>query len=157
MGKHRATRYDCPLCTFEGVGFMALGKRRAQQEESEIDLTPMLDVVFIMLIFFIVTASFVKESGIDVNRPPTTDQPPPDQENKNIVFQVSESGDIMLEGRRIDVRSVRANVERIHAENPQAKVIISAEPKAKTEIFVQISDQAREAGVYDISLSTKKN
>ncbi|HLS97505.1 MAG: biopolymer transporter ExbD [Porticoccaceae bacterium] len=136
---------------------MALGKRRAQQEESEIDLTPMLDVVFIMLIFFIVTASFVKESGIDVNRPPTTDQPPPDQENKNIVFQVSESGDIMLEGRRIDVRSVRANVERIHAENPQAKVIISAEPKAKTEIFVQISDQAREAGVYDISLSTKKN
>ena len=73
------------------------------------------------------------------------------------MFQVTESGDIMLEGRRIDVRSVRANVERIHAENPQAKVIISAEPKAKTEIFVQISDQAREAGVYDISLSTKKN
>lgn len=134
---------------------MALGKRRAE-EESQIDLTPMLDVVFIMLIFFIVTASFVKESGIDVNRPPTTDQPPPDSANKNIVFNIDDAGEITLEGRRIDVRSVRANVERIHAENPEAKVIISASPKAKTEVFVEISDQAREAGVYDISLSTKK-
>ncbi len=136
---------------------MALGKRRAEEEETQVDLTPMLDVVFIMLIFFIVTASFVKETGIDVNRPPTTDQPPPDQENKNIVFNVTEGGDIMLEGRRIDVRAVRANVERIHAENPQAKVIIDAHPKAKSEVFVRISDQAREAGVFDISLSTKKN
>jgi len=134
---------------------MALGKRRAE-EDSQIDLTPMLDVVFIMLIFFIVTASFVNESGLNVARPPTTDQPPPETENKNIVFNVTESGDIMFEGRRIDVRSVRANVERIHAENPQAKVIISAEPEAQTEVFVQISDQAREAGVYDISLATKK-
>lgn len=134
---------------------MALGKRRAE-EDSQIDLTPMLDVVFIMLIFFIVTASFVKESGIDVSRPPTTDQPPPDAENKNIVFFVDENGEITMEGRRIDVRSVRANVERIHAENPQAKVIISASPRAKTEIFVEISDQAREAGVYDISLSTEE-
>lgn len=132
---------------------MALGKRRAE-EQSEIDLTPMLDVVFIMLIFFIVTASFVKESGIDVNRPPTTDEPSPD-DNKNIVFNVSDIGEIQLEGRRIDVRSVRANVERIHAENPSAKVIINASPKAKTDVFVQISDQAREAGVYDISLATK--
>jgi biopolymer transport protein ExbD len=115
----------------------------------------MLDVVFIMLIFFIVTASFVRESGVDVNRPPTTDQPPPDQAQQNIVFNITESGDIMLQGRRIDVRSVRANVERIHAENPQAKVIINAHPKAKSELFVQISDQAREAGVYDISLATK--
>jgi Biopolymer transport protein len=125
---------------------MALGKRRAE-EDSQVDLTPMLDVVFIMLIFFIVTASFVNESGLNVARPPTTDQPPPEMENKNIVFNVTESGDIMFEGRRIDVRSVRANVERVHAENPQAKVIISAAPEAQTEIFVQISDQAREAGV----------
>ena len=134
---------------------MALGKRSRADEETQVDLTPMLDVVFIMLIFFIVTASFVKESGLEVNRPPTTDEPP-DQENKNIVFNVTEAGEILLEGRRIDVRSVRANVERIHAENPEAKVVISAAPEARTEIFVQISDQAREAGVYDISLSTKE-
>ena len=132
------------------------GNRRREGAQSEVNMTPMLDVVFIMLIFFIVTASFVNESGLNVARPPTTDQPPPETENKNIVFNVTESGDIMFEGRRIDVRSVRANVERIHAENPQAKVIISAEPEAQTEVFVQISDQAREAGVYDISLATKK-
>ena len=114
----------------------------------------MLDVVFIMLIFFIVTASFVNETGLNVDRPPTTDQPPPDSANTNIVFRVSESNEIMLEGRRIDIRSVRANVERLHAEKPEAKVVINSHPKAKTEIFVMISDQAREAGVYNISLST---
>ena len=133
---------------------MALGKRRKGEDDSQIDLTPMLDVVFIMLIFFIVTASFVNETGLNVDRPPTTDQPPPDSANTNIVFRVSESNDITLEGRRIDIRSVRANVERLHAENPEAKVVINSHPKAKTEIFVIISDQAREAGVFDISLST---
>ena len=133
---------------------MALGKRRKEQEESQIDMTPMLDVVFIMLIFFIVTASFVNESGLAVSRPPTSDQPPPDSKNTNIVFRVSESNELTLQGRRIDVRAVRANVERMHAEKPEAKVIISSHPKAKTDMFVKISDQAREAGVYDISLST---
>ncbi|MGB2115165.1 MAG: ExbD/TolR family protein [Porticoccaceae bacterium] len=133
---------------------MALGKRRKGEDDSQIDLTPMLDVVFIMLIFFIVTASFVNETGLNVDRPPTTDQPPPDSANTNIVFRVSESNEIMLEGRRIDIRSVRANVERLHAEKPEAKVVINSHPKAKTEIFVMISDQAREAGVYNISLST---
>ena len=133
---------------------MALGKRRKGEDDSQIDLTPMLDVVFIMLIFFIVTASFVNETGLNVDRPPTTDQPPPDSANTNIVFRVSESNDITLEGRRIDIRSVRANVERLHAEKPEAKVVINSHPKAKTEIFVMISDQAREAGVYNISLST---
>jgi biopolymer transport protein ExbD len=134
---------------------MALGKRRKGEDDSQIDLTPMLDVVFIMLIFFIVTASFVNETGLNVDRPPTSDQPPPDSENTNIVFRVSESNDITLEGRRIDIRSVRANVERLHAEKPEAKVVINSHPKAKTEVFVMISDQAREAGVFDISLSTE--
>jgi biopolymer transport protein ExbD len=133
---------------------MALGKRRKGEDDSQIDLTPMLDVVFIMLIFFIVTASFVNETGLNVDRPPTTDQPPPDSANTNIVFRVSESNEIILEGRRIDIRSVRANVERLHAEKPEAKVVINSHPKAKTEIFVMISDQAREAGVNNISLST---
>jgi biopolymer transport protein ExbD len=133
---------------------MALGKRRREEEENEIDMTPMLDVVFIMLIFFIVTASFVNESGLGVSRTMTKDQHPPDSLNTSIVFRVSESNEITLDRRRIDIRSVRANVERLHAEKPEAKVVISSHPKAKTEIFVKISDQAREAGVYDISLST---
>ena len=134
---------------------MALGRKRKEVDESQIDLTPMLDVVFIMLIFFIVTASFVNEVGLSVDRPPTTDQPPPDSENRNIVFRISESNELRFEGRRIDIRAVRANVERMYAENPEAKVVISAHPKAKTEMFVKISDQSREAGVYDISRSTE--
>lgn len=135
---------------------MAIGKRRRAEDESQIDLTPMLDVVFIMLIFFIVTASFVNEKGLGVDRPPSTDQPPPPDAPKNIVINVSESNELTLQGRRIDVRSVRANVERMFAENPQAKVIVNMHPKSKTEMYVKIADQAREAGVYDISLATAK-
>ncbi|MEH6617077.1 MAG: biopolymer transporter ExbD [Porticoccus sp.] len=133
---------------------MALGRKRIT-EDPEIDLTPMLDVVFIMLIFFIVTASFVKESGIDVNRPPITTAPPENSKHQHIIFSITENNDIWLEGRRIDVRSVRANVERAHAENPKAKVVIEAHPKSKTNTFILVSDQAREAGVTDIALSTK--
>ncbi len=133
---------------------MAIGKRKVE-EDSEIDLTPMLDVVFIMLIFFIVTSTFINETAIDVQRPPTTDAPP-DSENRNIVFDVGSNGDITLGDRRIDIRSVRANVERLRAENPEAKVIISAEPKAKSSIYIKIADQAREGGIYDISLATKE-
>ena len=124
---------------------MAIGTRKTE-EESQIDLTPMLDVVFIMLIFFIVTATFINETAIDVQRPPTTDEPP-DMENRNIVFEVGPAGNIKLGDRNIDVRSVRANVERMRAENPEAKVIISADPKSKSEVYIKIADQAREAGI----------
>lgn len=135
---------------------MALGRRKVAEEQTDIDMTPMLDVVFILLIFFVVTASFVREAGIDINRPPISDEPPPDSQPAVIMFRIAEDNTVWLEGRRIDVRSVRANVERVHAENPQAKVIIEAHPLAKTETFVLISDQAREAGVYDIALGTTK-
>lgn len=134
---------------------MALGRRRIAEEPAEIDMTPMLDVVFILLIFFVVTATFVRESGIDINRPPVSDRPPPaEQQVRTLVFRISEDNSVWLEGRRIDVRAVRANVERAHAENPQTRVIIEAHPRAKTAIFVLVSDQAREAGVTDIALTT---
>ena len=129
-----------------------LSRSHAEDEESTIDLTPMLDVVFIMLIFFIVTASFVKETGIQITRPDaSTSESNPDL--KNIVLQVTATDEIWLEGRRIDIRSVRANVQRIHAQNPQASVIIQAAPKATTATLTKISDQAREANVYNISLT----
>lgn len=134
---------------------MALGRRKIAEEPAEIDMTPMLDVVFILLIFFVVTATFVQESGIDINRPPITDQPPPqEQQPRTLVFRIAENNSVWLEGRRIDVRSVRANVERTHAESPQTRVIIEAHPRSKTATFVLVSDQAREAGVQDIALST---
>ena len=121
-------------------------------EEAEINMTPMLDIVFIMLIFFIVTASFVKESALDVNKPPPA--PPPEEENddKSILvriddnnrIRVAESGKI---GRRIDISSVRPNIERLHAEFPDAPVIIQPEKDAHAGIVIQIIDQARQAGV----------
>lgn len=121
-----------------------LFKKKESQEETEIDLTPMLDVVFIMLIFFIVTASFVQEDGFRVNRPPESDAPP-DNSSKNATFIVTETDEIWLDGRRIDVRSVRANVERILAENPQASVTVRAHELATAAVYIGITDQATEA------------
>ena len=128
-------------------------RRRAQGDESDIDLTPMLDVVFIMLIFFIVTASFVKEAGIHVSRPQAQENQA-DSENKNILLTVTAANEIWLGDRRIDQRSVRANVERLYAENPKAAVVIRAHEDSDTEVFAGIADQSREAGVYDVSITT---
>ena len=129
--------------------------RKTEDEEAEIDLTPMLDVVFIMLIFFIVTASFIKESGIEISRPDhITDAPPPDTDKQNIIIQITASDEIWIQGRRIDGRAVRANIERMYAENPDASVIIQANEKAHAEVYADIADSAREAGIYAISLVT---
>lgn len=133
-----------------------IGRHANDDDEGEIDLTPMLDVVFIMLIFFIVTASFVKEVGLDVNRPESSEAPP-NLDQKNIVLKVTGSGEIWLVDRRIDVRAVRANVERLIAENPKASVIVQANNKAKTEVFSAVIDAAREAGVYNVSLTTTED
>ncbi|MBR9909092.1 MAG: biopolymer transporter ExbD [Gammaproteobacteria bacterium] len=126
----------------------------SEEDNSEIDLTPMLDVVFIMLIFFIVTASFVKESTIDVNVPPKEENPPPptDDDNSAIVVRVLANNEIWMEDRRIDVRAVRANIERIHAEKPKAPVVIKADAASHAKVFVAVADAAREANVYNVSL-----
>ena len=124
-----------------------------EEEEAEINLTPMLDVVFIMLIFFIVTASFVKESGLDVNRPdaPTAVK----KESANILVAIGASNEIWIRGRRIDPRAVRANIERMHAENPEGAVIIQADKKAFTETLVLVMDSARQAGVFNVSIAAE--
>ncbi len=125
-----------------------------EAEEGEIDITPMLDVVFIMLIFFIVTASFVKESGIEVNRPDaSTSNAKP---RANILIAISETGEIWINKRRVDESQVRANIERMHAENPQGTVVIQADEEAKTKQLVAVMDAARAAGVYDVSLATEE-
>lgn len=127
--------------------------RGGEEDNSEIDLTPMLDVVFIMLIFFIVTASFVKESTIDVNIPESQENPPPpDEDNAAILVTVNANNEIWMEDRRIDVRAVRANIERIHAEKPKAPVVVKADANASAKMFVAIADAAREANVYNVSL-----
>lgn len=122
--------------------------------EAEINMTPMLDIVFIMLIFFIVTASFVTESGLDVNAPDPNQPPPPeDQEKKNILIQIDNKNQIRIDFRRIDIRQVRANIERLHAESPNGIVVIQASPSANTGLIVEIYDQANLAGVSKISIA----
>jgi biopolymer transport protein ExbD len=118
-----------------------------QQEEggAEIDLTPMLDVVFIMLIFFIVVA-FIKEAGIEVNRPDNNQQSDPNDAT-SIVVEVAADNQIWMENRRVDVRAVRANIQRMLAEDPEAPVTIKVEKGAKSGVVVDIADAAREAGV----------
>jgi len=125
------------------------------EEESEINLTPMLDVVFIMLIFFIVTASFIKEAGIDVNRPdaPVTESKP---EDANILVLINANDEIWIERRLIDPRAVRANIERMHAENPDGSVVIQANNKSTNKILVEVMDSARLAGVYNISIADSR-
>lgn len=126
--------------------------RNQADDEAAIDLTPMLDVVFIMLIFFIVTASFVKESGLEISRPEQQEQQT-ESESKNILISITASNEIWHDGRRIDIRSVRANVERLRAENPEASMIIQAHPKADAKTYTSVADQSREAGVYSVSLT----
>ena len=132
--------------------------KRAADEDSEIDLTPMLDVVFIMLIFFIVTASFIKESGIELSRPDSNQQQESTPtENKNIVIMVTASDEIWMQGRRIDLRAVRANITRMYAENPEASVIIQAHNKSTADVYTQIADSARSTGIYEVTLMTKED
>lgn len=123
------------------------------EEENEINLTPMLDVVFIMLIFFIVTTSFVKESGISVNRP--TANSAKVVEKGNILVAIKPSGAIWIDKREVDLRAVRANIQRLHAQNPQSAVVITSDEDAKTGVLVKVMDQIRAAGVQNVSIAAE--
>ncbi len=122
------------------------------EENSEIDLTPMLDVVFIMLIFFIVTATFVKEIGLDVNSP-DKNQNVKDADKQSIVVQITNRDRIRIRGRDVDFRAVRANIERLHAENPEAPVVVQPHPDSTTETLIHVMDSARQANVYNVSIA----
>lgn len=125
-----------------------------QEEAEEINMTPMLDVVFILLIFFIVTASFVKEAGIEVNRPEAATAVK--KERANILVAISDKGEIWINKRRVDVRTVQANIERLKAENPQGTVVIQADKKATTDVLIKVMDSARAAGVFDVSIAAQE-
>ena len=127
--------------------------RSDEEEGARINLTPMLDVVFIMLIFFIVTATFVKEVGLDVNQPEDDQVKPVDPKKVKIVVRITSRDRILIGQRDVDMRSVRANIERMHAENPEAPVIIQPHPDSRTETMVHVMDSARQAGVTNVSLA----
>jgi biopolymer transport protein ExbD len=122
-------------------------------EDEEVNLTPMLDVVFIMLIFFIVTASFVKESGLEINRPNAATAVK--KERGNILVAISPSGQIWIDKRQIDIRALRANIERLYAENPQGSVVIQADRDSKNGLLVEVMDAAKLAGVENISIAAE--
>lgn len=130
-------------------------RRKSAGEEAGIDLTPMLDVTFIMLIFFIVTTSFVKESGLEVSRPSAKSAKK--KENASIFVAIGSNDEIWVDKRQVDIRSVRANIERLHAESPEGAVIIQADQAAKTGILVKVMDQIKLAGVQDISIAAKES
>jgi biopolymer transport protein ExbD len=125
-----------------------------QQGEAELDMTPMLDVVFIMLIFFIVTTSFVKESGVSVSSPQA--QTASQQENVNIFIAITADGEVWVDRRLVDPRSVRAIVARLHADNPEGSVIIQADEDSATGMLVEVMDQVRLAGVEKIAIAADR-
>ena len=126
---------------------------QAVEEKDEPNITPMLDVVFILLIFFIVTANFIKEPGLEINRPDS--ETAEVTENAAILIAIGSAGEIYMDGRRIDVRQVKANVIRMIAENPQGTVVIQADEQAVADTIIKVMDGAREAGVNAISLASE--
>ena len=130
-------------------------KRLYQQndDESAIDITPMLDIVFIMLIFFVVTTSFVKESGIDVNRPSATTAER--KETGSILVAISMDNNVWIDKRRVDPDAIRPNIERLHAENPEGAVVIQADKASTSGLLVKVMDQIRLAGVTNISIAAQ--
>ena len=130
-------------------------RRHTSQEHGEahgIDLAPMLDFVLNLLIFFIIIAVFVKESGLMVQRP--TGEPPPPNADKSIAIQILASGEVWVDGRVIDPDAVRANVERLHAVNTKAGVLIIADNLAPTGLLVEVVDQVHLADVYNVTFAT---
>ncbi len=123
----------------------------SDDDDEGVNLTPMLDVVFIMLIFFIVTASFVKESGVDIDRPiaATAER----KERGNILVAITASGQIWIDRRAVDPRAVRTHIERLHAENPQGAVVIQADRLSKNRLLVEVLDAAKQAGVETVSIA----
>ncbi len=132
---------------------MARRHRKIETDEGEINITPMMDVVFILLIFFIVTASFVKESGIDVTKPNA--QTAEQKERANILIAIDKNNQVWINRRVVDIRSVTANVQRLLAENPQSSVVIQADEKSFNGVFVRVMDGTKLAGVDNIAIAAR--
>jgi len=131
-----------------------LRRRKREEEDSEINITPMMDIVFIMLIFFIVTTSFIKETGIDPNRPEA--ETASRSELGNILIAISPSDQIWMNKNPIELQAVRILMEAAHAENPESSVVIVADELASTGIVIDIMDQIRLSGISKVSISAKE-
>jgi biopolymer transport protein ExbD len=133
---------------------MSVKRHNKTSDEAELDLTPMLDVVFIMLIFFIVTTSFVKASGIEINTPIASTAE--EKNNTTIFVAISAAGNVWIDGREVEVRTVKSIIGRMHAQNPEGAVVVQSDKKASTEHLLAVMDQIRSAGVKNIAVAAKK-
>jgi biopolymer transport protein ExbD len=131
-------------------------KHGSSDDEATIDMTPMLDIVFIMLIFFIVTTSFVKEKGLDVSRPEDTNTPPPKTNVKTLAIRVEQDGTIMMNSRQVDIRRIVANIQSFLAENNTDSAAVQAHPKAKHGVVTAVINQAKLAGIAKVSVLVSK-
>lgn len=125
-----------------------------QHETPSINLTPLLDMIFIILIFFVVTSSFVKEAGIEVNRPDARSAMP--QERANIMIAVTRDGEVWIDRQKVDPRIVRSHVARLLAEHPEGSVVVLADEESRTGLVVQVVDQARLAGANNVAVATRE-
>lgn len=125
-----------------------------KEEESEINLTPMLDVVFIMLIFFIVTATFIKETGVEVNRPDTKTAEL--KKTVSLLVGVAPDNGIWIDKKRVDIRNVRPMMERLHAENPKGGLVIQADSDSKVEKVLAIMEAARNIGINQVAVASEE-
>jgi len=123
-----------------------------EEEENEINLTPMLDVVFIMLIFFIVTASFIKEAGIQVSRPDAITAEK--QEDAAILIAISPNNEVWIDRREVDSSNIRTHIERLHAENPKGSIVIQADEESTNEMLVIVMEAAKQVGVTNVAIAT---
>ena len=124
---------------------------KSESGPTAMNITPLIDMVFILLIFFAVNASFVKEAGVEIERPSARSAVT--QEQANIMIAVTETGEVWVDRQRVDPRSVRGHVERLHAENPEGAVVILADDKSETGLVIEVLDQARLAGVENVAVA----
>jgi len=131
-------------------------KRHRPEEEAEINITPMLDIVFIMLIFFIVTTSFVREQGLDISRPSDSEtKTVQEDENLPIIVRIDQASMVTVNKRRVEPEAIRANLEREFAQSPQSPLIVAAHPDANTNALVKVLDSANVVGIDNISVATE--
>jgi biopolymer transport protein ExbD len=129
--------------------------RGEASDDTGIDLAPMLDFVLNLLIFFIITAVFVKEIGITVSRPNAANAEK--KEAGNIVVMIRPDGEIVVDNRVVDIRAVRANIERLHAQRPDDAVVVAADSAAHTGILVNVIDQVRLGGIQNVSIAASES
>ena len=129
------------------------GHRKGRRQTAELNMAPLIDMVFILLIFFLVTTSFVKETGVEVNRPAASTAV--SQNKANILVAITPQNKVFMDHREIDIRAVRANVERALAENPDGAVVVVADRDSSTGTAIQVMDGCRQAGARNVSLAAR--